>query len=126
MLKALAADAVGVRGSVAFPRAAIRTWLRELSEEAPAPPLKGRVAVLAMRNPTWIEWAVYTFVARGCRKVAGQALDSGERIRLETLSFDRLVEHMAEDAEAGKYQRLAIRAQYDPAKREELKRIIFG
>src|SRR5262245_8328185 len=60
LLTALAGDAIGVRGrSVAYPRASLQSWLRELSEEAPAT-TKGRVAILAMRNKTWIEWAIYT------------------------------------------------------------------
>jgi hypothetical protein len=38
------------------PRLAVEHWIREL---ASAPPLKGKIPILAIRNETWIEWAVY-------------------------------------------------------------------
>lgn len=39
-----------------------------------------------------IEWTVYVFVARGCRKVQEQQLDSGERIEVVEMDFDQFVE----------------------------------
>ena len=35
-----------------------------------------------------VDWDVYGFIARGCKKVAEQNLDSGEKIQLELVSFD--------------------------------------
>ena len=45
--------------STASPGLSVATWNREL-RNAPLPPVRGTVAVLALRNYTWIEWAVYT------------------------------------------------------------------
>lgn len=76
-----------------------------------------------------VEWALYTYIARGCRKVSEQTLDAGEKISLKLLSFDEAVEQMARDdyAEKGSIlARLALRAQYSEEKREELRRILFG
>lgn len=39
-----------------------------------------------------IEWEVYFFVARGCRKIAEQNLDAGEKIELKYISFDEFIE----------------------------------
>ena len=44
-----------------------------------------------------IDWAIYTFVARGCRKVADLRLDSGEKIRLRPVTFDEFLEIVATD-----------------------------
>jgi hypothetical protein len=38
------------------PRLALESWLQDL-RRPPRP--KGRIAILAVRNPTWIEWALY-------------------------------------------------------------------
>jgi len=37
---------------------AIRQWLIELKKD-PLPPVRGRILISALRNETWIEWAVY-------------------------------------------------------------------
>lgn len=39
-----------------------------------------------------IEWNVYIFVARGCRKIQEQKLDAGERIDVAEVDFDRFIE----------------------------------
>jgi len=41
----------------ATPRLALERWLSDLVD---APPAKGTIAVVALRNVTWIEWAIYT------------------------------------------------------------------
>ena len=40
------------------PRLALGTWLNEL-QGVLTTQIRGRIAILAVRNPTWIEWAVY-------------------------------------------------------------------
>lgn len=37
------------------------------------------------------EWAAYTFIARGCVRVAEQMLDPGERIEVEEIDFDEFI-----------------------------------
>ncbi len=39
-----------------------------------------------------IDWVVYTFVAKGIKRVADMNLDAGEKIKLITVTFDEFVE----------------------------------
>lgn len=45
--------------NVSTPRLAIQVWLDEMNRDG-VPPVRGRIALLMMRNTTWIEWAAYT------------------------------------------------------------------
>jgi len=38
-----------------------------------------------------IDWKVYFYIARNCKKVAEQKLDSGEKIKIKKISFDQLI-----------------------------------
>ncbi|MBI1971043.1 NUDIX hydrolase [Candidatus Woesearchaeota archaeon] len=38
-----------------------------------------------------LEWFVYVFTARNCKKVAGQKLDAGEKIKVTWVSFDKFI-----------------------------------
>lgn len=73
------ARAVGrSRSRPATARQALAQWLGELGNP---PPVKGRVLVTALRNETWIEWAVYcACVVRGMG-YASVLLYSGAQIR---------------------------------------------
>jgi ADP-ribose pyrophosphatase len=107
------------------PEEAVR---RELLEES------GMVSdylelIEAMQPASKIDWAVYTFVARNCRTVAGQSLDSGERIKLLHKGFDEAVATIAEDTfddGIGKLSRMAIKAQYDENIKLEIRRLLYG
>jgi ADP-ribose pyrophosphatase len=44
-----------------------------------------------------IEWAVYLFIAKNCKKVAEQNLDGGEKIDLIYLSFEEFVDLVLSD-----------------------------
>ena len=39
-----------------------------------------------------IDWQIYVYIARNCRKVADQTLDAGERILVQELNFDAFVD----------------------------------
>src|SRR3989344_2525310 len=39
-----------------------------------------------------IEWAVYTFIAKGLKKTADLNLDAGEKIKLKLVTFDEFLE----------------------------------
>ena len=39
-----------------------------------------------------IEWDVHNYIARGCRRIAEQKLDSGERIRPFLVDFEKFIE----------------------------------
>lgn len=38
-----------------------------------------------------MDWASYTFIARGCKKVSGLALDPGEKIKLKYVNFEKFI-----------------------------------
>lgn len=101
---------------------------RELLEEAGYTSQEW-VLIEASQPISKVEWAVYTYVARGCKKTDEQKLDSGEKIELKLVSFDEAVELMSQDNFADKegyLPRLAIHALYNPEKRQELKNILLG
>lgn len=71
-----------------------------------------------------IDWVIYTFIAKGLKKVADQSLDSGERISLKPVTFDEFFvlaqdEHFAEKGQIVD----VLRACLDEKKEEELKRL---
>lgn len=103
---------------------AARELLEETGYAAERLELVGAVQPLSK-----IDWSVYIFVARNSRKVAEQNLDAGERITLQEIGFDELVELLAaEDFPDWQthLNRLAVLAPYAPEKRTELRRLILG
>ncbi len=46
----------------------------------------------AVQPTSKIEWAVYTFIAKGLKKIGDQNLDPGERIKLKEVTLDELVD----------------------------------
>ena len=43
-----------------------------------------------------IDWNIYQYIARGCKKVQEQVLDAGEKIELVVLSFEQFLEAIAQ------------------------------
>lgn len=75
--------------------------------------------------PGKIEWNVHVFVARGCRVVADQHLDPGERIEVKELSFDEFLETISSpDFRGGEL--LADFSRMDASKRDALRQTLFG
>lgn len=77
--------------------APLETARRELLEEA------GLEAAAWVEwhsfNPaSKIDWTVYYFIAKGCRTVAGQALDGGERIEIRKAPLDVFVREIVPNA----------------------------
>lgn len=73
-----------------------------------------------------IEWTVYTFIARNCKKTKNQTLDAGEKITLYELSFDEFVKSAADPS----FRNLGITAELlklnlDPERLEEFKQKLF-
>ena len=73
-----------------------------------------------------IDWVVYTFIAKGLKKVADLHLDAGEKIKLLNLTLDELIEvainkdtYFAEQEIVSKF----FEAKFDPKKKEELKEL---
>lgn len=74
----------------------LETAKRELLEETG---FKANEFVLwdAIQISGKVDWASYTFIAKGCQKVKGQNVDSGEKINLITVSFDEFIKLAAQD-----------------------------
>ncbi len=43
-----------------------------------------------------IDWAVFTYIAKGCKRVASPHLDAGEKIQLRFVTFDEFVKLVAD------------------------------
>ena len=75
----------------------------------------------AQQPTSKIEWVVYTFIAKGLRKVADVHLDGGEKIQLTPVTFDEFIEvgssrRFSEKEIGGK----VLEAKYDAVKRKDL------
>ncbi len=71
-----------------------------------------------------IEWAVYTFIAKGLKKIADINLDAGEKIKLKPVSFDELLEiGSSPDFYEKEVVYKFLEAKYDEKKREELRKL---
>lgn len=69
-----------------------------------------------------IDWAIYTFIAKGCKKVANLKLDKGEKISLKFVDFNEFIETVL----SGEFNDEGIilkvmEAKINPSKMEELK-----
>ena len=75
-----------------------------------------------------LDWCVYTFIARGCRKVEDSHLDPGEKITVHPVSFDELVAlpYDERNLDGSIFRQRALEARLDPQKMEELKKLFFG
>lgn len=68
----------------------IKAAKRELLEESGM--VSGNWHLMKVFNPvSKMDWKVYLFSAANCRKVSSQHLDSGERIKIERVSFERFM-----------------------------------
>lgn len=78
----------------------------------------------AVQPVSKIDWAVFTFIAKGCRKTREQNLDPGEKIRLKEVTFDEFME-MVFDREFYdvELKLKLVDAKLDPAKKEELRKV---
>jgi ADP-ribose pyrophosphatase len=71
-----------------------------------------------------IDWAVYTFIAKGLKKVAEQDLDGGEKIELMHVTFDEMLELAVEhNLVGGKAFAQLCEARGDVTKKAELKKM---
>ncbi len=69
-----------------------------------------------------MEWVIYTFIAKGCHKVAEQDLDGAEKIDLLLVSFDEFVEMILRNELDEKELKIRfLEAKLDPAKMAEIK-----
>jgi ADP-ribose pyrophosphatase len=71
-------------------------------------------------------WTVYTYLAKGCKKVAEQNLDGGEKIELKFVSFDELIELLASKQLPDIHLTVkTLEAKLYPQKMNELKKFLL-
>lgn len=103
-------------------RAAKRELLEETGYQA------AEWELLHSYQPTMkIEWVIFTFVARDCKKVAEQNLDAGEKIELKFVNFDEFIE-MAARGDFGEHELkiMALEAKLDAKRMAKLKTALLG
>ncbi len=75
---------------------------------------------------TKIEWAVYMFIARGCKKATEQDLDGAEKIELKFLSFDEFVDLIVSDDKFEAELRIKVlEAKLYPQKMQQLNQLLL-
>ena len=83
----------------------------------------------AVQPVSKIEWSIFTYIARGCRNVAEQHLDSGEKITLKSVSFDEAIAIMSGEKFSDKdisLARMALEASLNAEKKAALQTLLFG
>lgn len=81
----------------------------------------------AYQPATKIDWALYIFVAKHCRKVAEQSLEPSERIRVDLVSLDDVIALVHDPRFVSDDIKVElVEAKYDPAKRVLLEKRLFG
>lgn len=71
-----------------------------------------------------IDWAVYAFVAKKCKKIKEQEVDAGEKISLKEYSFDEMLDLARNDKfRAQEAIKDFLEAKIDPEKYNELKEL---
>jgi len=74
-----------------------------------------------------VDWAIYLFVAKGCEKVGDAELDAGEKISVRLVGFEEFMDRLENGDPEGVHEILKIlRGKIDPAKKEEMRKLLFG
>ncbi len=73
-----------------------------------------------------MDWAIYTFIAKGCKRVSNQTTDAGEKIKLLFLTFDEFLKIVAQKNYRDSEIAIKIfQTLYDPAKLEETRKLFL-
>lgn len=74
-----------------------------------------------------MDWAIYTYIARDCKKVAEPMLDAGEKIEVRIVNFDEFVRIATEEKFWGKELTCALlKMRLKPKKLRQFKKRLFG
>lgn len=80
----------------------------------------------AVQPSTKVEWVIYTFIAKGLKKVADLELDPGEKVKPKIVTFDELLDLAShKDFSETELVPILLQAKFIPEKKEELKKL-FG
>ncbi|MDO8530285.1 MAG: NUDIX hydrolase [bacterium] len=70
-----------------------------------------------------IDWAVYLFIAKGCKKVTEQNLDGAEKVEMLFINFNEFIEITLGDESRDEWLKIKLlEARLDPVKMEALKK----
>ncbi len=72
-----------------------------------------------------VDWVVYTFIAKGLKKVADLNLDAGEKIKLLTVTLDEFIDIATTNKNFEEKEIIPIlfEAKFNPKKLEEIKEL---
>ncbi len=104
----------------------IKAAERELMEEA-GMQAESLVPWFSFQPVTKIEWPIFMYIAKGCKKIGDQTLDSGEKIKLRYVTWDEFLEIVAQD-DFRDYE-VALRflkAMQREGELEKIKQVIFS
>ena len=80
----------------------------------------------AIQPVSKVEWAVYTFIAKGCKKIAERNLDGAEKIKLKFVTFEEFINLAINDDKFGDEFKIKIlEAKQQPEKMEEIRKLIL-
>jgi 8-oxo-dGTP pyrophosphatase MutT (NUDIX family) len=99
---------------------------RELLEETGYAPQS--LALWKAYHPvSKVDWVLYHFIARDCKKVAEPHLDAGERISVRTVTLDELIELSEDERFQGKDMRVDFaKAKLIEDERKKLETLLYG
>ena len=91
------AEFIGLPGGIMDPgeeplESAKRELLEETGDEAASYDL-----FYSTQMHTRIDWAMYSFIAKGCKKIKEPVLDKGEKIALKFVDFDEFIEMLLDE-----------------------------
>jgi len=73
-----------------------------------------------------MDWVIYTFIAKDCRVIQPQNLDSGEKIKLLMVSFDEYLKIILDEKYRDRELTLAFLIAKEQGKLGEIKRLLFS
>jgi len=109
---------------------------REPNEDAISGAQRELLEESGMRSDDWelyksyepytkIDWHVHVFIARDCKKVAEQNLDSGEKIEVLELTFDEFIDILYSDNFYGRELAVEVMKMKERDTLDELRQAIF-
>lgn len=73
-----------------------------------------------------MDWTIFTFIARNCRVIQPQNLDSGEKIKLLMVSFDEYLKIILDEKYRDRELTLAFLIAKEKGKLGEIKKLLFA
>ncbi len=80
----------------------------------------------SVQPTTKIDWAIFTFIAKGCEKVQEPRLDAGEKMEIEEVTFDEFLHILTQTTFRDKELALKILRMQASGTLEEFKQQLFG